>query len=69
MPQAWAAAAERESRQWSVTCRQCGRVSTIWDEGGLRRRARGTPLTALRCPTCNAVRPHRVERKNPPPER
>jgi len=47
----WAAAMEAESREWRGKC-PCGHEFSVWDAGGVRFKAKGTPRTAMRCPGC-----------------
>jgi hypothetical protein len=47
-----AAAMEKESRAWILHCEACGHEVSVWDLGGLRYGARGTPRHFGRCPGC-----------------
>ncbi len=40
-----------DSKQYRFTC-SCGTESSIWDIGGIRYKAYGTPKTGVRCPHC-----------------
>jgi len=59
-----AAAAERESREWFLICRNCGHERTYAEIGGIRYGAysRGKRMR-LRCPACGERRWHDVERR------
>lgn len=57
------ARAEAESRAWTVTCTACGHMRSVWDMGGLRYGASGTPRWRLTCPACGARGWHSVERR------
>jgi hypothetical protein len=46
-----AAAMQAESRRWIVQC-PCGHASTVWDLGGIRWKASGSPRMLLTCPQC-----------------
>jgi hypothetical protein len=41
-----------ESKQWKFTCSNCGKVSSIWELGGIRYKAAGKPNDRIRCPHC-----------------
>ena len=51
VPRKWAQAMEADSRKWVMRC-QCGVETSIWDMGGIRYRAAGSPWTRGRCATC-----------------
>jgi transposase-like protein len=63
MPAATKAAAEVESRSWIATCPHCGASASIWDLGGIRYKASGTPSIRFKCPSCGKSGMHRVEKK------
>jgi hypothetical protein len=43
---------ERDSRRWVFDCRHCETTSSIWDVGGIRWKAAGTPRRGIKCPAC-----------------
>jgi hypothetical protein len=45
------AAMEAESRQWMMVCR-CGAESSVWDRGGIRYKAAGSPKRRAPCDAC-----------------
>jgi predicted RNA-binding Zn-ribbon protein involved in translation (DUF1610 family) len=55
-------AAEAESRAWKATCPSCGKVTSIWDLGGLRYKAAGKPSRGFRCAGCGKVGLHQVSK-------
>jgi RNase P subunit RPR2 len=59
-----AAAIERESREWVVTCPNCGRSASIWELGGIRYKAasKGKRILA-RCSGCGKRAMAPVERR------
>ena len=57
-----AAAAEAESKAWRVTCPHCGFSRSVWEMGGVRYKASGTPRWAMRCPNCGRRGWHVVEK-------
>lgn len=65
LPARWAESMERESRQWIATC-ECGCERSVWDLGGIRWKARGSPRRYLSCPRCGRRSWHRFNRKPPP---
>jgi hypothetical protein len=42
---------ERESRSWIARC-PCGHARSVWELGGIRWKAKGTPRRLMRCPAC-----------------
>lgn len=60
-PQA-AAAMEAHSRAWLVQCPDCGFERSIWDLGGIRYKAAGTPRMLVRCPSCGRSGWHKVHK-------
>ncbi len=44
-------AAMEESEKWRFTC-ECGKESSIWEIGGVRYKAKGSPVKFLKCPHC-----------------
>ncbi len=57
-----AADIEAESKTWMVKCPSCDFEISVWDAGGVRYKARGTPRRLMRCPQCQAFRMMRVYR-------
>ena len=43
---------ERETRQWVIECRTCGRSRNLWEAGGKRFKAHGTKTVLGRCAGC-----------------
>lgn len=64
LPDAWAASLESESRAWRMRC-PCGAETTIWDMGGIRRKAAGQPRRVGRCAACGREFLGAVYRNNP----
>ncbi len=63
LPRRWAADMEAESRNWMVTCPSCGYARSVWDMGGVRWKAAGTPRRYLTCPQCGKAGWHKVARR------
>ena len=62
-----AEAAERESREWFLICRECGHTRTFADIGAIRYGASSKGKTmGYRCPACDGWRTHTVERRREP---
>ena len=53
---------QTESRSWMIRC-TCGHEKSVWDSGGIRWKARGTPRRFRRCPNCGQTTWHVVYRK------
>jgi hypothetical protein len=46
------AAMEAESRAWMMQCPHCGFERSVWDAGGIRYKAAGSPRWYQRCASC-----------------
>lgn len=64
LPRAWAAEIEATSRQWMAHCDACGHERSIWEMGGLRWKAVGSPRRLIRCPRCGKTGAHTIQRKS-----
>jgi hypothetical protein len=53
---------ERESRLWIQTC-ECGFEQSVWESGGIRWGAKGSPRRMLKCSACNRKRWHTLSRR------
>jgi len=62
VPRSWGAAMEAESRAWIARCETCGGERSIWDLGGIRWKAAGSPRRRLKCPACNRVGWHSIRK-------
>ncbi|MGH2829694.1 MAG: hypothetical protein ACRDJM_04355 [Actinomycetota bacterium] len=62
MPRSKAAAAEAESRRWIMRCLACDAERSVWDAGGIRYKAAGTPRRKMRCHSCGNVAWHEIRR-------
>ena len=59
-----AEAIERESREWVMTCPNCGLERSIWDIGGVRYGAKSKgKKVAVKCSGCGKRAMHPVERR------
>ncbi|HKB03050.1 MAG TPA: hypothetical protein VKD90_12570 [Gemmataceae bacterium] len=61
MPRSWFESAEADSKTWMVRC-PCGAERSVWDLGGIRWKAKGSPRWLMRCCTCGRRRWHKVEK-------
>ncbi len=52
LPAAQASAMEQESRRWMMRCDHCGHEWSVWDAGGVRWKASGSPRRHMQCPQC-----------------
>ena len=52
VPRSWAAGMEAESRAWMARCATCGEERSVWELGGIRWKAAGTPRRRLWCLRC-----------------
>ena len=62
LPKSRAEAMQAESRSWMVKC-TCGYERSIWDMGGIRWKASGSPRLLRICPQCGQRTWHTVYRK------
>ena len=62
-PRSWAADMEAESRAWMLRGR-CGHERSMWDAGGIRWKAAGSPRRLMRCPDCREWSWHTVYRRH-----
>lgn len=58
LPRTKAAELEKESRAWIVTCDDCETKRSVWELGGIRWKASGSPRWRIGCETCGAKRWH-----------
>ena len=63
MPRSWAQSMEAELRAWLARCETCGHERSIWELGGIRWNAAGTPRRPLPCPTCNRTTNHEIRHR------
>src|SRR4051812_32450690 len=59
-PAKWAQGMEAESRAWIVKCLSCDHERSIWELGGIRWKAVGTPKIYKECPKCRQTGWHCV---------
>jgi transposase-like protein len=57
------AAMENESRSWMMQCPNCKYEISVWDMGGIRWKAAGTPKYNRVCPNCNQKGWHTLYKK------
>ncbi len=55
LPKRWAESMEAESRRWMIRCDCCHSERSVWDAGGIRWKAAGSPKQRMPCPTCGKV--------------
>lgn len=51
LPKRLAAEMESESRSWMIRC-ECGFEQSVWDSGGIRWKAKGSPRQFRLCRSC-----------------
>ena len=62
VPRQWAADMEAESRAWQIKCGNCGFEKSVWDSGGIRWKAAGTPRRYIRCANCGQLSWHTIHK-------
>lgn len=55
-----AADIEAQSRAWMVQCPKCQAERSIWEMGGIRYRAKGSPRSFMKCFRCGRRSWHRI---------
>jgi hypothetical protein len=50
---------EAESRAWKMRC-TCGAQTSVWERGGIRWKAKGSPRRRARCEACGQTTWHTV---------
>jgi len=63
LPSSMGKAMEKESRLWTMRCKQCGDEISVWDAGGIRYLAAGRPWRMRRCPKCARRTWHEIHKK------
>lgn len=46
-------AIKKESMEWEIICPSCTKTTSIWEIGGVRYKAKGTPKMRIKCPKCD----------------
>ncbi len=60
LPRRWAEDMEAQSRRWMMRCNECGHERSVWDAGGVRWKAAGSPTKLTPCPQCGRNTWHQV---------
>lgn len=55
-----AAEIEAQSRSWMIRCPHCGFERSVWDAGGVRYKAAGTPRQRMTCSNCGQTGWHKI---------
>ena len=63
LPGAWAEDMRMESQTWKMRC-TCGFERSVWENGGIRWKAKGNPRRLRACPQCGQRTWHTVVRKS-----
>jgi hypothetical protein len=63
LPNEWAENIRAESFAWMMQC-ACGFERSVWESGGIRWKAKGTPRRLLVCPSCGQRTFHTIYRKS-----
>lgn len=61
-PPGQTSAIEAESRAWIARCANCGAERSVWELGGIRAGAAGSPRWRIRCASCGAKAWHQLRR-------
>ena len=62
LPESWGEDMQAESQAWMMRC-PCGFERSIWEVGGIRWKARGSPRKFAACPQCGQNTWHTVYKK------
>lgn len=63
LPKTWAEDLRAESLTWFMRC-TCGFERSIWEIGGIRWKASGSPQRRMTCPQCGQRTWHTVYQKS-----
>jgi hypothetical protein len=63
VPRRWADEMEAESRSWMLRCKACGLERSVWEIGGVRWKAAGSPSRRRHCPRCGQTTWHMLYRR------
>jgi len=63
LPRSWAEDMRAESLNWMIQC-TCGFERSVWETGGIRWKAKGSPRRLMSCPQCGQQTWHKVYRKS-----
>ena len=63
LPRSWAEEMQAESQQWILRC-TCGFERSMWEVGGIRWKAAGSPRRLIRCSQCGQRTWHTLYRKS-----
>ncbi|MCI0489392.1 MAG: hypothetical protein L0229_22595 [Blastocatellia bacterium] len=61
LPERLAAEMESESRAWMIRC-ECGFEQSVWESGGIRWKAKGSPRQLRMCSSCGKKSWHTISR-------
>ncbi len=61
LPARWFSTVKEESEGWKTECPNCGHQRSVWDWGGIRWKAKGSPRWRLTCTSCGHPGWHKVE--------
>lgn len=56
---------EAESRSWILKCPNCNYETSVWERGGIRYKAAGTPKRLMVCSNCGQKNWHLIYKKTP----
>ena len=62
LPKAWGEDMQAESLSWMMRC-TCGFETSVWESGGIRWKAKGSPKRFLVCTQCGQRTWHTVYQK------
>ena len=55
---------KHESQLWGFNCKSCDKRVSIWEIGGVRYKAKGTPSTRIRCPHCETIEMQKITKQS-----
>ncbi len=63
LPQKTLADMEAESKLWMIQCSNCKFERSVWESGGIRWKAAGTPRRMMQCRNCGQFTLHVIYKK------
>lgn len=63
LPHSWTEKMRAESLTWMLRCPNCGLERSVWETGGIRWKATGSPRRLMACSQCGQRTWHTLYRK------
>jgi len=64
LPRSWAEDIKQESLAWRAHCPSCNYETSIWELGGIRYKAKGSPKLGVKCKSCGQFGWHQFSKSS-----